>query len=86
MEKPSTIHIYPKDFESKEEIVSLIDSYNDYARKIDREELVIHYTDIVGVMVSGISSIMIGILPILAGLIPSRMASKKDPVEALRME
>lgn len=58
LEKPSTIHIYPKDFESKGEIVSLIDSYNDDARKQEKEELVINYTDVVGAMMSGVSSII----------------------------
>ncbi|MBE6147697.1 MAG: ATP-binding cassette domain-containing protein [Firmicutes bacterium] len=56
--KPSTINIYPKDFESKEKIVALIDAYNSIAKNNNQEELVINYTDIVGVMMSSVSTII----------------------------
>ncbi|MDE5587393.1 MAG: ABC transporter ATP-binding protein, partial [Bacilli bacterium] len=58
LEKPSTIHIYPKDFDSKEMIVDKIEEYNDKAKSNDNEELVINYTDVVGVMMTGVSSII----------------------------
>ncbi len=58
LEKPSTIHIYPKDFDSKEVIVDKIEAYNDKAKSKDKEELVINYTDVVGVMMTGVSSII----------------------------
>ncbi len=56
--KPSSIKIYPKDFDSKEEIVKIIDKYNDTASDNKKEEEVINYTDIVGVMMSSVSSII----------------------------
>lgn len=58
LEKPSTIYIYPKDFDSKEIIIDKIESYNDKAKNDEREELVINYTDVVGAMMTGVSSII----------------------------
>ena len=58
VEKPSSIKIYPKDFDSKEEIVRIIDNYNDEKNKNKEEEQVINYTDIVGAMMSSVSSII----------------------------
>ncbi len=56
--KPSSIRIYPKDFDSKEEITRIIDEYNDQQEKEGQEQDVIRYTDIVGVMMSSVSSII----------------------------
>lgn len=51
---PDIIYIYPKDFDSKEEIVKIIDEYN----KDKSENEKITYTDIVGVMMSSVSTIV----------------------------
>ena len=48
LEKPSYINIYPKDFESKEKIVDIIEDYNKKAKADGREEDTIEYTDYVG--------------------------------------
>lgn len=55
---PSSINIYPKDFESKEKIEELIKNYN--KDKTDNDELdkVINYTDIVGLMMSSVTSVV----------------------------
>lgn len=58
LEKPSAINIYAKDFDSKEEIASIIEDYNNEQKKNNHEENVISYSDIVGTMMSGISSII----------------------------
>jgi len=58
LDNPSTINIYPKDFESKENIVSLIDDYNKKMEDNDEEESVIEYTDIVGVLMNSVTSIV----------------------------
>ncbi len=58
LNSPNTINIYPKDFNSKEEIVNIIDKYNDDAKKDDREEDVINYTDIVGILMKSVTSIV----------------------------
>ena len=54
LEDPYTIYIYPKDFESKEAIENIIVEYNEKA--IEGDE--INYTDIVGVMMSGVTTII----------------------------
>ena len=42
LDNPDTISIYPKDFDSKEEIISIIDKYNEGKKEVDK----IKYTDI----------------------------------------
>ncbi len=54
LDNPDTINIYPKDFDSKEEITKIIDKYNSTLK--DGEELT--YTDIVGIMMSSVSTIV----------------------------
>ncbi len=58
LDKPSSINIYPKDFDSKEEIVNIINNYNEKAQKEGHDENVINYSDLVGVMMSGVSTII----------------------------
>ncbi len=58
IDNPSTISIYPKDFDSKEKIVDIINDYNKEKEEQKHEEDVINYTDIVGVMMSGVSTIV----------------------------
>lgn len=54
LDNPSSISIYPKDFNSKEEISNIIDKYN----KNKEEEDKIEYSDIVGIIMSSVSSIV----------------------------
>lgn len=54
LENPDSINIYPKDFDSKEEITKIIDEYN--KDKDDNEKL--QYTDMFGIMMSSVSSIV----------------------------
>ncbi len=58
LNKPSTINIYPKDFESKDMITTRISEYNDKQTNDGKEENVITYTDIVGVIMSSVSTII----------------------------
>jgi len=51
---PSTILIYPKDFESKEKITELIKAYNESAS----EEDIIRYTDVLGLIMSSVTTIV----------------------------
>ena len=55
---PYTINIYPKDFDSKETITAEIENYNQRQRDNGKEENVITYTDIVGIMMSSVSTII----------------------------
>ena len=103
MDTPSSIAIYPKDFEAKENIVKVITDYNNSVEESKK----ITYTDIVGMLMSSVtdiinaisyiliafvaislvvSSIMIGIITYISvlertkeiGILRSIGASKKD--------
>lgn len=56
-DKPSGINIYPKDFESKQEVINILDNYNEQMEKTD-EEKVISYTDYVGTLMSSVTEII----------------------------
>ncbi len=58
LEKPTAINIYPKDFDSKEEIINIINNYNEKQKENNLDENVINYSDLVGVMMSGITTII----------------------------
>ena len=58
LEDPYLINIYPKDFNSKELIIDEIENYNKRQKANDKEENVINYTDVVGIMISSISRIV----------------------------
>ena len=55
---PTTISIYPKDFESKEEVVRILDDYNRKMEEQGKEEQVITYTDMVGALMSSVTQII----------------------------
>ena len=57
-DSPSAIRLYPKDFDSKQRIETLIADYNEAWESAGQEEYVIHYTDFVGLMTASISSII----------------------------
>ena len=54
LDNPKTINIYPKDFNSKEQIEEIIREYNSEVDEINE----IKYTDMVGVLLSGITTII----------------------------
>ena len=58
LNKPSTINLYPKDFDSKDMITNIISDYNDKQTQEGKEENVINYTDLVGIMMSSVSTII----------------------------
>ncbi len=107
LEKPNAIYIYPIDFESKDAISNGIEKYNTSQRENNKEENVITYTDMVGILMSSVtviidvisyvliafvsislvvSSIMIGIITYISvlertkeiGILRAIGASKKD--------
>ena len=106
-ENPASISIYSKDFASKDYITALIDQYNKECEANGHEEDAIHFTDMIGLMMSSItiiidvisyvliafvsislivSSIMIGIITYISvlertkeiGILRSIGASKSD--------
>lgn len=56
--KPGGISIYPKDFESKEQILNILDSYNERMEASGQEEKAITYTDMVGTLMSSVTDII----------------------------
>ena len=107
LDNPKSISIYPKDFESKDIITKQIENYNQKQRDEGKEENVINYTDMVGIMMKSVnqiidiisyvliafvaislivSSIMIGIITYISvlertkeiGILRSIGASKRD--------
>lgn len=55
---PTGIDIYPKDFESKEEVVNILDDYNSRMEAEGKDEQVITYTDVVGTLMSSVTDII----------------------------
>lgn len=55
--KPSAINIYPKDFENKQNVVNILDKYNNDIKNVD-EDKVISYTDYVGTLMSSVTDII----------------------------
>ena len=113
--KPFGINIYPKDFDSKEEISDMIEKYNQDKLDNKQDELVISYNDVVGMMLSSVttivdvisyvliafvsislvvSSIMIGIITYISvlertkeiGILRAMGASKKDVSRVFKAE
>ena len=69
LNKPSSISIYPKDFESKDKIAIAIENYNQKQRNDGKEENVITYTDLVGTMMNSVSTIIDAISYILIAFV-----------------
>lgn len=55
---PASINIYAKDFNSKDEITSIIEKYNQKVADEGHDSLTISYTDYIGLMMSSISTII----------------------------
>ena len=56
-DEPSGINIYPLDFENKQEVINVLDQYNENVEKVD-EDKVITYTDYVGTLMSSVTDII----------------------------
>lgn len=69
LDKPSSISIYPKTFESKEAISTAISNYNDKQRNDGKEENIINYTDLVGAMMSSVTNIINAVSYALVGFV-----------------
>lgn len=66
---PSGINIYPKDFESKEMVVGILDEYNSRMEAEGKEEQVITYTDVVGTLMSSVTDIINSISYVLIAFV-----------------
>lgn len=66
---PKVIRIYPIDFASKEKIIDIIEDYNDKAKANGEDDKEISYTDMVGTMMSSISTIINSISYVLIAFV-----------------
>ena len=57
-DEPSSISIYPKDFDAKQAIVKNIDAYNAEKEQAGETDKVVHYTDMMKSLVSGIKNVV----------------------------
>lgn len=57
-EQPDGISIYPKDFEGNRAITDLLDDYNNRMKNVGNEDKVIAYTDMVGTLMSSVTTII----------------------------
>ena len=55
---PAMIDIYPKSFEGKNEVIAVLDQYNDDRKEAGEEDKVITYTDFVGALMSSVTEIL----------------------------
>ena len=69
VENPNTIKIYPKNADSKEKIIEIINKYNDEKKASNREDLTILYVDSMKEMISGINSIIKMVTYILVAVV-----------------
>ena len=56
--KPASIDIYPKDFESKQGVIDILDGYNDKMKAEGEDDKAVSYTDIVGALMSSVTTIV----------------------------
>ena len=69
LDTPSQIDIYPNTRSSVEQITDLIDAYNQDAMDAGQENLVIQYTDMIGMMMSSVTTIINAISAILIAFV-----------------
>lgn len=55
---PESITFYPIDFDSKAEVVNILNAYNQALRDAEKEEDVVNFTDTVGTLMSSVTNIV----------------------------
>ena len=68
VEEPSSISFYFVDFDAKEEFIEFLDGYNEDMEEAD-EEKVIQYTDITGLLMSSVSTIVDSVTYVLIAFV-----------------
>jgi ABC-type antimicrobial peptide transport system permease subunit len=58
LEEPTAISIYLRDFEAKEEFLAFLDDYNEQMQLYHMDDYVIRYTDMTGIMMSSVRTII----------------------------
>ena len=67
--KPSSITIYPLDFDSKKQVKKILNDYNERMKNAGEEDKVIQYTDVVDALMSSITTIIDAISYILIAFV-----------------
>ena len=68
-ESPSHVSIYPKDFESKEEVLNILEIYNAMMKADGLDDKVIYYTDYVGALMGSVTTIINAITYVLVAFV-----------------
>ena len=68
-ESPTHISIYPKDFESKEEVLNILERYNSMMKADGLDDKVIYYTDYVGALMGSVTTIINAITYVLVAFV-----------------
>ena len=58
LDHPSSVSIYPKSFDTKDSIVDVIEAYNNRVKADGEEDKVLNYTDMVGTLMSSVTTIV----------------------------
>lgn len=58
LDHPSSVSIYPKSFDTKDSIVDVIEAYNNRVKTDGEEDKVLNYTDMVGTLMSSVTTIV----------------------------
>lgn len=58
IDNPYSINIYPKDFESKEKVLGILDQYNTNMEMAGKEDQVVTYMDLVGTLMTSVTDII----------------------------
>ncbi len=58
LDKPYEIDIYPRDFESKQEVLAILDGYNQRMVDSGQEDHEVSYTDLVGTLMKSVTTII----------------------------
>jgi ABC-type lipoprotein export system ATPase subunit/cell division protein FtsX len=69
LDKPSGINIYPIDFESKQNVIEILDKYNSDMKAAEDDDKVIVYTDIVGLLMNSVTTIINMISAVLVAFV-----------------
>ena len=56
--KPASIDIYPKDFESKQNVIDILDAYNQKMKDEGNDDKAVSYTDVVGTLMKSVTTIV----------------------------
>ncbi len=69
LDKPASITIYPRDFDSKAQIKDILNGYNDRMKETGQDEKVVSFTDIVGALMSSVTDIINAISYVLVAFV-----------------